>query len=543
MEVFVSYARRDADAVVPLRSDIERSGHEVWFDRELEGGDQWWEQILEHIRSCDLFVFALSDDSVHSRACRKEVAYAHALCRPILPVRVGDVDVELAPAPIPSLQIVEYRKRTADDAIELSIAIRDVEPVPRPDPLPDPPDAPLVSFGPLQDVLARPTLTFAEQSDAVRDLRERMADPDAHPGAVALLRELRGRPDVMETVARDIDLLLARDGAAAGGRRQHREEEMDLLRSLLTQIKKGRCTPILGWGLTDTLIGPRRLMARAWAETFEFPLEVHRHEDLPQVANFVAVMTDVATLRESLGEFYREQLRGRYPELGPSDTSVPLSEVVRKAWIQHAASEPDPYAVLADLPCPIFVNAHPTSLLTDALRDRGKDPMVELCRWRPDVYDWPASIFDKDPDYVPDAQRPLVFQVFGSTDVVDSLVLTEDDYFDFLGAVAENPGLVPPVVKNALADSALLLLGFRLDEWDVRVLLRSLVSQAGGNRLQKYTHVAAQIDLADTVASPERARRFLERYFGKYRQPSIDIFWGSVDEFTVALDEVWAAAR
>ena len=29
----------------------------------------------------------------------------------------------------------------------------------------------------------------------------------------------------------------------------------------------------------------------------------------------------------------------------------------------------------------------------------GKDPSVDLCRWRPDVYDWPPSPFETDPDY------------------------------------------------------------------------------------------------------------------------------------------------
>jgi hypothetical protein len=147
-------------------------------------------------------------------------------------------------------------------------------------------------------------------------------------------------------------------------------------------------------------------------------------------------------------------------------------------------------------------------------------------------------VFVKEPDYVPSEERPLVFQVFGTLDVVESIVLTEDEYFDFMTAVAQDPSLVPLPVRDAVADSALLLLGFRLDEWDVRVLLRSLMSQSGGSRLQKYTHVAAQIEL-DDVSSPGRARRFLERYFGKFRQPSIDIFWGTVDEFAGGLVDVW----
>ena len=128
-----------------------------------------------------------------------------------------------------------------------------------------------------------------------------------------------------------------------------------------------------------------------------------------------------------------------------------------------------------------------------------------------------------------------MFHVFGNLDVPDSLLITEDDYFDFLIGVTDDASLIPLPVRSALADSALLFLGFGLEQWDVRILLRGLVSQEGAHKLQRYTHVAAQIDLSDTVMSPARARRYMEKYFTKFRQPSIDIFWGSVDEFASGL--------
>ena len=464
MEVFVSYARRDAEAVARLRSDIERARNGVWIDRELEGGEQWWDQILEHIRSCGLFVFALSEDSAHSRACRKELAYAQALHRPTLPVLVGDVDVELAPAPIPSLQIVDYRQRTADSAIELSIAIRDVQPVPLPELLPDPPEPPLVSFAPLQDLLAQDTLTFAEQSDAVRELRERLTDPDARHGAITLLQELRARPDVMESTARDVDQLLASaPDTSTPGRRQHREEEMDLLRSLLTQIKNGHCTPILGWGLTDSLLGPRRMMAREWAETFEFPLAVHFQDDLPQVANFVAVMTDVATLRESLGEFYREQLRSRYPELRSNDASVLLSDLVRQAWTQQAAHESDPYYVLADLPCPIFVNAHPTTLLTDALKEPARSRSSSSVVGGRRCTTGPSRSSTRSPTTCRTRNGRWCSRCSAASKSSTRSSSPKTTTSTFSARSTENVGLVPPPSGTALADSALLLLGIRLE--------------------------------------------------------------------------------
>ena len=550
MDVFVSYARSDAATVQQMHADIERSRRSVWFDSDLEGGQRWWDLILEQIRSSSVFVFVVSPDSIDSRACRAELAYAVALGRPILPVRVRDVDLQMAPDPIPVLQVVDYRTRTPEAVIELVTAVNQVpEPAPLPDPLPVPPAAPLVSVAPLRELIAGPSLSYAEQLDVLRELRSRVTRPDERDLAVALLRELRARADVVESVGREIDAELARaapsartgrDSSAAGD-----ESSADLLRSLVTQIKAGHCTPILGWGLTDSLIGPRHLMARKWATTFEFPMAAHQQEDLPQVAKFVAVMTDVETLREGLRDFYRDQLHQQYPDLPPSaDTSAGLDELVRQAWNQHRATiAADPHLVLSELPFPIYLTAHPANVLAEALRHQGKEPVVEICRWRADVYDWPPSIFEREPDYVPDPAHPLVFHVFGNLAFPDSLVLTEDDYFDYLARVAENPAVVPLAVRDALADSALLLLGFRLDEWDVRVLLGSLVGQQGSKRLQKYRHVAAQLDLSNEVVSPARARRFLERYFGAYRQPSIDIFWGSVDDFAAGLVEAMVGNR
>jgi hypothetical protein len=49
--------------------------------------------------------------------------------------------------------------------------------------------------------------------------------------------------------------------------------------------------------------------------------------------------------------------------------------------------------------------------------------------------------------------------------------------------------------------------------------------------------VAAQIDPEEgQIRDPERARRYLEEYFGSDR---VTIFWGSVDDFAARLSEAW----
>jgi hypothetical protein len=46
MTIFVSYARKDEAAVRALHEDIERAKRDDWFDRDLDGGQAWWNTIL-----------------------------------------------------------------------------------------------------------------------------------------------------------------------------------------------------------------------------------------------------------------------------------------------------------------------------------------------------------------------------------------------------------------------------------------------------------------------------------------------------------------
>ena len=81
MAVFISYSRIDQATVNVLARDVEELKGNVWIDRELEGGQAWWDTILSQIRECSLFVFALSPDSLKSRFCQTELRYAVALGR------------------------------------------------------------------------------------------------------------------------------------------------------------------------------------------------------------------------------------------------------------------------------------------------------------------------------------------------------------------------------------------------------------------------------------------------------------------------------
>lgn len=538
MSIFISYARQDAERVGELSHNLEQAHYHVWFDQGLRSGEDWWEEILEHIRSCEIFIFVVSPDSVRSRACRREIGYAHALQRRILPIIVRETDVDRVPEPIHSehINIQMLLKADIDEWQRATGAVAHAEPADDlPDPLPQPPPAPIVDLAHARELLDRPSLGEDAQRELLAELRDRVANVDEREAVVVVLEQLRERQDVLPDVADEADDLLLR----------YREEpieerEVALLESLVDALKDQKCTPILGVGVNDWLLGPRRFLAQEWAKGYRFPLAPHLRDDLPEVAQFVAVTHTVRKMRNDLGKFYRDQILDRFGDI-VGDGEQRLDQMALAVWKAKAPTQPaEPHRVLARFPCPVYVTTEATTLLAEALREEGKDPVVDYCRWNPDVRKWPESPPPADPGYRPDPQRPLVYHVFGILEVPESIVITEDEYFDFLAAVAENDSLIPFAVQEALANSSLLFLGFGLQDWDVRILLRGLISREVALRLgRNFKHVAAEIDVEEDVVSPERVREYVTSYFGRFREPPIDIFWSRIDAFTAALAEAW----
>ncbi|MCV7027742.1 toll/interleukin-1 receptor domain-containing protein [Mycobacterium sherrisii] len=160
MALFISYSSQDRGKVDSLTNALRRGQNQVWFDQELGGGESWWAKILEQIRDCEVFIVALSSNWLQSKPSQAELRYAQALNRPILPVRVGDVD-SMRVNPLAALQIIDYREPTVDAGIQLVTAVHGLrsKPVPLPDPLPEEPPVP---FG----YITRLGNTLAERNSA-----------------------------------------------------------------------------------------------------------------------------------------------------------------------------------------------------------------------------------------------------------------------------------------------------------------------------------------------------------------------------------------
>jgi hypothetical protein len=270
---------------------------------------------------------------------------------------------------------------------------------------------------------------------------------------------------------------------------------------LLSRIRNGNCTPFLGAGACFGTLPLGAEIAKSWAARHDYPLE--DSSDLARVAQFVGISVNDAM-------FPKEEITRELSGTGPPDFTEPA----------------EPHGMLAELPLPIFITTNYDDFMTQALRARGKEPTREICRWNSEVQAEPAVL---DPAVVPTAANPVVYHLHGHFGVPGSLVLTEDDYLDFLVQISRNPDLLPHQIRKAVAGASLLFVGYRLADWNFRVLHRGLV-MAGEQSLRR---------LSVTVQLRPGAKelQYLSKYFGAM---NVRVYWGTASEFVAELRERWA---
>jgi hypothetical protein len=102
--IFISYAHKDRAFVEALFKPLARVYQNVWFDRELTGGDVWWERIVKQIKDSDIFLIVLSDMWIRSDWSKREYDEAVSLGKKLLPIRIEDIKL---PQIVDKLQYVD----------------------------------------------------------------------------------------------------------------------------------------------------------------------------------------------------------------------------------------------------------------------------------------------------------------------------------------------------------------------------------------------------------------------------------------------------
>lgn len=325
------------------------------------------------------------------------------------------------------------------------------------------------------------------------------------------------------------------------------EGEFDKWPAIIAAIQNEKCTPILGAGLYEPMVGSWQDLSLELATKFNFPLASFYQDALPQVTQFVASNQSLDTLFISINSAVRSVLQKRFGEHLSENlkkTNANLEDLFRACGpVFRAGQEYEQHKILASLPLPFYITTNYNNMLADTLEETGRKPEVVICPWSERFYT--ESVYDNEPDYRPTVERPLVYHLFGHLKEPESMVLTEDDYYEFLigftTARRRTPAIIPPIIARALTDSNLLLLGFQLNDWTFRALFRTVMTQQGGARRGRYAHVGVQVELDDTRnIDTHRARKFIEKYFG---DSETSIYWGKSEDFIEQLARKWKTAQ
>lgn len=318
-------------------------------------------------------------------------------------------------------------------------------------------------------------------------------------------------------------------------------------RTLTRRIRSSKFTPII----SDRVFfpGPNTVISE-WAQEMDFPYTIDSQTSLPQLAQYLsATSRDDLAAKEDFLDFSKrylfEEVKEKYPDqsafldaVEAELLDISFSEAAaRLDYPRYEVETDNPLRILAELPLPIYVTTSYYDFIEAALREAGKSPRTEICYWNDELLEDVPSAFEKEPDYRPDYENPLVYHLNGLDSHPASLVLTEDDHLDLLVKISRDIDVVPRKVAQAMVDSSLLLLGYRLEDWNFKVLFRGLIraKRASRRRLSISIQLEPKDDTLDVVDERD-AQDYLERYFDK---ANFDVYWGEPQDFIRELWEHW----
>jgi hypothetical protein len=280
-------------------------------------------------------------------------------------------------------------------------------------------------------------------------------------------------------------------------------EELDWTR-LVSQLRRGRCTPFLGAGACGTL-PTGAAMSETWAERLKYPF--------PDNANLPRVMQYGAIEHGDL-IYFKEMVCAEIEAADRPDYGDPE----------------EPHALLAELPVPIYLTTNYDDFLVTALTRRGKEPHIDYCRWNSNGESGPLE----DPALVPTENRPLVYYMHGLAKEAKSIVLTENDYLEYLVGLVRsrqepNQQIIPNLISNALAENPLLFIGYSMQDLTFRVLYYGLLRDM--KKVNQRRNISVQLKPITNGSGAEAQKRACDFMLKNLEDWNIQIFWGTAAEF------------
>jgi hypothetical protein len=343
----------------------------------------------------------------------------------------------------------------------------------------------------------------------------------------------------------------------------------DFFRDLMADIEKGIVIPIISNSLrieqifrdeqalmdqlSDTIEFSdetqfEELMTKDWAETIGYPMgddsnlprvaqyyELEQKETLQAKTNYLRFVTNylLDSIEADQNNSWRK--KGKFSDL-----------IAELHYPTFPPGMEDPLRILAKLPFKIYLTTGYYNFIEQALDAEDKKPQTEVCFWSRRTNEVKSETrldLSKFSDI-----HPLVYHLFGLEDFPQTLVLSEDDYMNFLISVVQDTNnsypVVPLELRAALANWRLLLLGYRVRDWDFRVLFRFIQKyreNAGVPRgMLIQLRPSAKPSANSEESNEKRSLEYLSQYFDTKQ---FNVQWTNSEKFIQKLGLAWDQYR
>jgi hypothetical protein len=242
-----------------------------------------------------------------------------------------------------------------------------------------------------------------------------------------------------------------------------------------------RITPLSIFPISYEILKFVSIFVRTQKET-NFMTTLNWDDILYDIANNRAVLLMGHDLLPHTGESVYDDLHAlltQSPEHGieyyyPNEGFFLFKSLKYKVQAQRKACEffkklqpeEDLLKKITELPFRMVVSISPEKSLERAFQKYAAIPQFDFYTWRPNK---------KAKELVePSADLPLVYNLFGSVEFQESLILDYEDLFDHLRKLL-NDEKVPDIVRTILNEAeTYIFLGFHLEKWYTQLLLRYL---------------------------------------------------------------------
>ena len=240
---------------------------------------------------------------------------------------------------------------------------------------------------------------------------------------------------------------------------------------LLFSIEYGRCIPFLGAGMSAPYLPLAKDLANIWAKEFDYPFKEY-YNNLSKVAEFIGTVAQDNNLPKK--KFHRL-----------------IKNVPSTDFSQYKDS---PHNILSKINFPIYITTNYDKFMEEALKSAGRIPSSEYCRWNNNLRHVESEF--NESEYKPTINNPLVYHLHGVINELESILLSDSDYIDFIYTlVHEQEYILPRVIISAFAgdSSCLLVIVYKISLFNSysRLYLGLLILDGHG----QFFHLLVQVYL------------------------------------------------